>query len=1164
MDECRKTKRRIIDSTSVPTSRRTSYRQLDKNSYNNKIKEPLEDIPKYSQGPDVSVNGVRSETDAVINEDVRERCTKFNEYCVTTGQKTPMITLADIQACRMGLNPTNNGNCIKANTPNAKPQQLRSDAQTNIDIVEQTTQNSHFSCEAKLLQNGNHAGVMCHTKSDEVHKGCIDETSKPIVTRTILADILEKRTHHTTVSDLILGRPLIETEEGNDRMDDLHDDKINSMVTPIHNQHENVCKRKDSGGPMYSTSKAVRSSVRFSLTDSIINASVEDRFKTPEDIDTKVDKPYSDVMNNNPLIFNWDADEEDDIGSVVFSDMFETKNVCIEEVSEKISSEQIHCKENINNVNIKFHEFFGDDDELSSIVDRRSDSPYMYESVIKCGHGLSLFDDLKTVHASSKLFKVSVSETNEMPASLDDMETKGSHNMDLGLAFPSYYNGSKGPRSLSEDCFDVDDLNDDVNVVSLGDDDENDEKDVCSSLMDEQNGAPRVLSVEEKWQIIFNERTRAPIYAVTHYTGYLNQFVNGHNAASRDSNVIKKDGINPISYLLRKLKLDLKMSYESFVEEFTKPSNNGLGLLIKLLKSIQNTGSQQSGSTNLAQLKHYKKTLTDEHDCLLCIKYSLRLKSSLKALFDINYGLETVSMAVISTFTKSRGTAIEILTICLSTEEGFSRILDCFTYLQLKIGEPVRFKSLVNMMNMDSRHNTLFKVSTMKFMNTLLDASSNTNIRVFLQHELETAGLDIDYMLQKATGTGLEFDDLRRELSEWQRKYVNVDTILSERGTIAHRTLDPGNQKMIEELQTQVKKLSADKAYLEYQLSAVSTELRSRYEELQKRTPLQQHASTQCDIDTECTQCVKTKSDKKSIGCQSYLPLHTAVTSDHLKHATDYFEWKDVYINENQDVYYPVYQQCSSEPVDEMTTSDEEGVVKVQHWLRSHCESSENVNKLKSCATTDPSSSECPTFYFKRDSLTRRSVSVRKTEFPGNWKLIPKSFENFPSRFPVHQCHKTNCDRCDLRNRPENSGQKNDRKSSDTPIQNFALEVRLNDLVKNKKRSEVRSQSSDSAIGGSGEERTWNDRRIPLVPAKTTEAEILQDLIQPDDSASACPESEPYPDYSSVDSRFGTQNSLRTQLSQVLREFEGDLLQYESPSKPKTEPVEHFICLGDI
>jgi hypothetical protein len=63
----------------------------------------------------------------------------------------------------------------------------------------------------------------------------------------------------------------------------------------------------------------------------------------------------------------------------------------------------------------------------------------------------------------------------------------------------------------------------------------------------------------------------------------------------------------------------------SFVEEFTKPSNNGLGLLIKLLKSIQNTGSQQSGSTNLAQLKHYKKTLVNIHFNILKFQQAFNL-----------------------------------------------------------------------------------------------------------------------------------------------------------------------------------------------------------------------------------------------------------------------------------------------------------------------------------------------------------------------------------------------------------------------------------------------------------------------------------------------------------------------------------------------------------
>lgn len=267
-----------------------------------------------------------------------------------------------------------------------------------------------------------------------------------------------------------------------------------------------------------------------------------------------------------------------------------------------------------------------------------------------------------------------------------------------------------------------------------------------------------------------------------------------------------------------------------------------------------------------------------------------------------------------------------------------------------------------------------------------------------------------------------------------------------------------------------------------------------------------------------------------------------------------------MYINDEKDVYYPATKPDNSKRIEdsdqgqEITTLDDEGVVKVQHWLHSHCGSSETKNKLNA-HQDDSSLSECPTFYFKRNSLTRRKV--RKTEFPGNWKLIPKSIEHFPSRFQPHQCHQTNCDRCDLRNRPENSSHKH----SDV-VQNFSIEMRLNDLVKHKSRTDVRSQSSDSAIGGSGE-RLWNERRIPLV-ANEAEAEILQDLIQPDDSASACPTSEPYPDYSTVKSKFSSQRSYIRELSQVLREFEGNLLEYDSNERPHSEVFEKYVTLGDI
>lgn len=349
-------------------------------------------------------------------------------------------------------------------------------------------------------------------------------------------------------------------------------------------------------------------------------------------------------------------------------------------------------------------------------------------------------------------------------------------------------------------------------------------QDLYSSAMEGTVGSPKLLTVEEKWQIIFNEKTRAPIYGVAHYLEYLTQFVNGESSASRDSgDVIKKDGINPVSYLLRKLKLDLKMSYESFLDEFLKQGNNGMTLLIKLLKSIQNTGSQQSGSSNLSQLKNYKRTLTDEHDCLLCIKYCMRSRTALSLLLEITYGLETVAMGLLSTFTKSRGTAIEILTVALSAIEGFSRVLDCFTYLRLKIGEPVRFKSLMNMMNVDSQQNILFKVSCMKFLNSLLNGSPNLNTRVYLQHELESAGLDITTMGERASGNGLEFDDLRFELIEWRRKYIDIESIINFKNITAQAPLpDPAQQQKIEDLQRELKALKTENTVLERKMEAVS------------------------------------------------------------------------------------------------------------------------------------------------------------------------------------------------------------------------------------------------------------------------------------------------------------------------------------------------------
>lgn len=235
---------------------------------------------------------------------------------------------------------------------------------------------------------------------------------------------------------------------------------------------------------------------------------------------------------------------------------------------------------------------------------------------------------------------------------------------------------------------------------------------------------------------------------------------------------------------------------------------------------------------------------------------------------------------------------------------------------------------------------------------------------------------------------------------------------------------------------------------------------------------------------------------------------------------------------EDDAVYIPLEIRENEEL--ENQDDNEDGVEKVTHWLRSHCSDSSKTRQTELVHTNS----------FKRNSLSRRQI--RKTEFPGNWKLIPKSIEQFPLRFASRQCHQTQCDRCDPRNRPENL---NTVDVFCADVQNSPADVELHERVTSPQiRCEVKSQSSDSAIGGSGE-RLWNERRISLLPAEAMEAEILQELIQPEDSASACPTHEPYPDYSPSHTGYQTYRSYTSELSQVLREFEGHLTKYENPAK---------------
>ena len=154
---------------------------------------------------------------------------------------------------------------------------------------------------------------------------------------------------------------------------------------------------------------------------------------------------------------------------------------------------------------------------------------------------------------------------------------------------------------------------------------------------------------------------RPPVYNAEDYTGYLRKYckltgvqlyVNtGTESVSVKTNKTKLRGgkrsdkpetrglsdkhqiemglkqFTSISELLNKLKIDLHLSYHSFLKEFISEPNDGVTLLLDLLKVIQLSqtnisGANTSTSAPAAPVHQsvFKKALADEHECLVCLK----------------------------------------------------------------------------------------------------------------------------------------------------------------------------------------------------------------------------------------------------------------------------------------------------------------------------------------------------------------------------------------------------------------------------------------------------------------------------------------------------------------------------------------------------------------
>ncbi|GAB1597942.1 formin-like protein 3 isoform X1 [Argonauta hians] len=308
-------------------------------------------------------------------------------------------------------------------------------------------------------------------------------------------------------------------------------------------------------------------------------------------------------------------------------------------------------------------------------------------------------------------------------------------------------------------------------------------------------------------------------------------------------NVKESDGeMSPISYVLRKLKYELRSAEETFILEYISKPNRGMILLVHLLQDIQVAGMALSETASQMAdqgltLNEYQQQLEDENNCLLCLKYMLRFKTVVQLFLDIRHGLETVAHSLVNGISKTKLAALQIFTLCLTEANGLQFILDAFSYMCFKFGEPMRFKLLMNMLKNTTSQRFIFQVTCMKFVNSMLNATTTLNHRVFLQHQLLTAGLDIDFLeKQESEGTGSEQTELHHEIINWKTNYINVESIQEEqimaesRNSILRREVDILQAKM----KNVEKDFEASKSHLT-EASKKSKDYQERVFELQEK-----------------------------------------------------------------------------------------------------------------------------------------------------------------------------------------------------------------------------------------------------------------------------------------------------------------------------------------
>ncbi|RZF40987.1 hypothetical protein LSTR_LSTR006290, partial [Laodelphax striatellus] len=161
-----------------------------------------------------------------------------------------------------------------------------------------------------------------------------------------------------------------------------------------------------------------------------------------------------------------------------------------------------------------------------------------------------------------------------------------------------------------------------------------------------------------------NGKPRPPIYNPEDYAASLRKMTSSAKEGSNGTKatMAPQGGemtlrqFATVTDLLNKLRVDLKLAFPSFVQEFVGDGIEGVTLLLELLRVVQLSQASHSGRPPPPVLR---RSLLDEHACLQCLSACLRCQDAARRLASSPAGLFSVAVCIMSSVNKSLLLALE-------------------------------------------------------------------------------------------------------------------------------------------------------------------------------------------------------------------------------------------------------------------------------------------------------------------------------------------------------------------------------------------------------------------------------------------------------------------------------------------------------------------------